>query len=206
MRRPAIGSNQTENHSVLRILGLCAFLTLQLAALPAQQMNRTQDGQPSQPPPSQFVHTCALCHGSDGKGTDRAPTMVNSAHIRGMSDADIATIITKGKNRMPAFPLPQPDVDRLVHYIRELNQTASGAAVAGDAKLGEAIFFAAGECSSCHLARGRGVSRGPDLSNIASRMRLADMQQVLADPNANVTKPRCCAPDAGWQAASAARQ
>jgi PQQ-dependent dehydrogenase (methanol/ethanol family) len=150
-------------------------------------MNGPQQGPVDQAAPPQFIRTCALCHGNDGKGTDRAPTMVGSAHLQSMSDAEIATVIQKGRNRMPAFPLPSADIDRLVRYIRSLNETASGAAVLGDAKAGEAIFFGEGACSGCHVVRGRGISNGPDLSNIANRMRLATMQQVLTNPSASMT-------------------
>jgi PQQ-dependent dehydrogenase (methanol/ethanol family) len=152
-----------------------------------QGMNGPQQGPVGQAAPPQFIRTCALCHGNDGKGTDRAPTMVGSLHLKGMSDAEIATVIQKGRNRMPAFPLPSFDIDRLVLYIRSLNETASGTAVAGDAKAGEAIFFGEGACSTCHIVRGRGVSNGPDLSNVANRMRLGAMQQALANPSANMT-------------------
>jgi PQQ-dependent dehydrogenase (methanol/ethanol family) len=137
--------------------------------------------------PPQFQRTCSLCHGSDAKGTDRAPTMVGSASLIGMPDGDIATVIQKGKGRMPAFPLPPADIELLVRYIRSLNATASAAPAAGDAKAGEAIFFGSGQCSTCHVVRGRGTSNGPDLSSIASRMRLANMQQALANPNASIT-------------------
>jgi cytochrome c553 len=53
-----------------------------------------------------FTRTCALCHGADARGTDRAPSLVNSDQLRGMPDSDIADIIRKGKNKMPAFPFP----------------------------------------------------------------------------------------------------
>jgi PQQ-dependent dehydrogenase (methanol/ethanol family) len=159
----------------------CFVLGFGVSVAWAQGMNS-----PATPPP-QFLSTCALCHGNDGKGTDRAPTMVNSAHLQSMSDAEIAAVIQNGKNKMPPFPLSTADVNRLVRYIRALNTTASSAAVAGDAKAGEAIFFGNGQCSTCHVARGRGVSMGPDLSSAASRMRLASMQQVLTNPSANMT-------------------
>lgn len=169
----------------------CVFLGLLLALFvhPAwtQGMNSLQQGSAGEAAPPQFIRTCALCHGNDGKGTDRAPTMVGSAHLKSMSDADIATVIQKGRNRMPAFPLPAADIDRLVRYIRSLNETASGAAVAGNAKAGEAIFFGTGACSTCHVVRGRGVSIGPDLSNVANRMRLGAMQQALTNPGASIT-------------------
>ena len=140
-------------------------------------------------PPPMFQQICSLCHGSDGRGTDRAPTMVNSPHLQSASDSEIATIITKGRGRMPGFPMPASDVATLIRYIRAINATASTSATpaAGDAKAGERIFFGEGACSVCHVVRGRGVSNGPDLSNIANRMRLADMRQVLTNPGANIT-------------------
>jgi PQQ-dependent dehydrogenase (methanol/ethanol family) len=153
-------------------------------------------GQPTPPPPAAaaeaappvFQSTCSLCHGNDARGTDRGPNMVGSVHLQSISDADIATIITSGRNKMPAFPLPPSQVDALVRYIRSLNATAAstGAQVAGDAKAGEAVFFGAGMCASCHVARGRGISRGPDLSGIALRMRLTQMEQKLTDPASRI--------------------
>jgi PQQ-dependent dehydrogenase (methanol/ethanol family) len=163
--------------SMLLLVGACILQGVPAHSAWAQAMNA----------PPLFQRTCSLCHGSDAKGTDRAPTMVGSASLQSMSDSDIANVIQKGKGRMPAFPLPPADIDQLVRYIRSLNATASAAPVAGDAKAGEAIFFGGGACSTCHVVRGRGNSNGPDLSNVASRMRLANMQQVLANPSANIT-------------------
>jgi PQQ-dependent dehydrogenase (methanol/ethanol family) len=164
--------------ALLWVVGACVLPGLAAGSAWAQAMNA----------PPQFQRTCSLCHGSDAKGTDRAPTMVGSASLIGMPDGDIATVIQKGKGRMPAFPLPPADIELLVRYIRSLNATASAAPpAAGDAKAGEAIFFGSGQCSTCHVVRGRGTSNGPDLSSIASRMRLANMQQALANPNASIT-------------------
>ena len=57
----------------------------------------------------------------------------------------------------------------------------------GDAQAGESIFFGEGQCSSCHTAGGRGSSYGPDLSSIASRLRLANMQQALTNPGSSAS-------------------
>ncbi len=154
---------------------------------PARQAAPAQTSQPDPVAPVQFTRTCSLCHGGDGLGTDRAPTLVDSAVLRGMADSDVATIIQKGKGRMPAFPLPQADIDQIVRYIRSRNLAAAAeTAVPGDAKAGESIFFGEGQCSSCHTAGGRGSSYGPDLSSIASRLRPANMQQALTSPGASV--------------------
>ena len=136
--------------------------------------------------PRQFKQTCSLCHGADGRGTDRAPTMVNSASLRNLSDNDIATIIQKGKAKMPAFPLPASDIETLVRYIRSMNVTASSVSVPGDPKAGELIFFGSGQCSSCHVAAGRGSFNGPDLSNVARRLRLTDMGQSITNPGVRI--------------------
>jgi PQQ-dependent dehydrogenase (methanol/ethanol family) len=128
--------------------------------------------------PRQFAQTCSLCHGNDARGTDR---------FRSMPDSDLLDIIQKGKGKMPAFPLPPDGLQAVIHYLRTLNSTTSSAAVLGEAQAGEKIFFGSGQCSTCHVAQGRGISNGPDLSSIARRLRMGDMQQVLADPGSRVT-------------------
>jgi PQQ-dependent dehydrogenase (methanol/ethanol family) len=149
---------------------------------------QTQQAPPAPAAPPQFVETCTLCHGGDGMGTDRAPTLVNSAHLRGMTDSDVAAIIQKGKGNMPPFPLPQADIDRMVRYIRSRNQTAATETAApGDAKTGERIFFGEGQCASCHMVRGRGSAFGPDLSSVANRLRAENLQQALTTPGASVS-------------------
>ena len=171
----------------LRILVLVGFVFCTAPAWSQGISNPPQtQAQQMLQAPRQFKQTCSLCHGADGRGTDRAPTMVNSASLRNLSDNDIATIIQKGKARMPAFPLPAADIQTLVRYIRSLNITASSAEVAGDPKAGELIFFGSGQCSTCHAAAGRGSFNGPDLSNAAKRLRLADLAQSLTNPGARI--------------------
>ena len=138
------------------------------------------------PVPPLFSQICALCHGGDARGTDRAPSLVNTEHLRGMSDGDIADIIRKGKGKMPALSLPPADVQALTRYVRVLNTTRSEGAVAGDPAAGERIFFGAGQCASCHLARGRGRSQGPDLSGIARKLTTSELQRALVDPGASI--------------------
>src|SRR5258708_11189655 len=76
-----------------RLAGLCMLLGF--CGYQAWSQDKMQEA------PRQFKQTCSLCHGSDGRGTDRAPTMVNSAHIQSLSDSDMATVIRKGKGKMP---------------------------------------------------------------------------------------------------------
>jgi mono/diheme cytochrome c family protein len=72
---------------------------------------------------------CATCHGPDGKGdTAMGKTMkvkdLGSPEVQSQSDADLATIIEKGKKPMPAYEgkLTKEQIDGLVKYIRSLKK------------------------------------------------------------------------------------
>ena len=71
-----------------------------------------------------FKAKCAGCHGADGTGKDAMKTMdMGSADVQKMSDADLSTIITSGKGKMPAYKTLTPDqVKDLVGYIRSLKK------------------------------------------------------------------------------------
>jgi cytochrome c6 len=69
---------------------------------------------------------CALCHGPDGKGSAVGKKLgareLTAADVQKQSDADLTTIVTKGKNKMPAYDgkLTKEQIDSLVKYIRTL--------------------------------------------------------------------------------------
>jgi cytochrome c6 len=74
-----------------------------------------------------FGSKCAVCHGPDGAAkTSIGKTMkirdLHSPEVQKQSDADLKTLITKGKSKMPAFEnkLNAQQIDDLVAYIREL--------------------------------------------------------------------------------------
>jgi PQQ-dependent dehydrogenase (methanol/ethanol family) len=156
-------------------------LSIVLAAVPAAWAQ----GGGLPPTPKMFAQICALCHGNDARGTDRAPSLVNTPHLRGFSEADITDIIRKGKGKMPAFPLAAADVQELAHFVRALNSTDSETVVAGDPQAGERYFFGEGQCATCHIAAGRGSSLGPNLSDVATRVRTADLLLALTQPGAH---------------------
>jgi cytochrome c6 len=64
---------------------------------------------------------CAGCHGADGKGKEALKTRdLSSADVQKQSDADLTTIITAGKGKMPPYgkTLKPEQVADLVTYIR----------------------------------------------------------------------------------------
>jgi mono/diheme cytochrome c family protein len=54
-----------------------------------------------------YKSKCAACHGANGTGSATGKKMgahdFTTTDVQGMSDADLATIITNGKNKMPKY-------------------------------------------------------------------------------------------------------
>jgi mono/diheme cytochrome c family protein len=76
-----------------------------------------------------FKAKCASCHGLDGAGKTTMGTMLKIRDLRSddvqkQTDADLNRIITKGKNKMPAFDgkLKKEQITELVAYIRGLGK------------------------------------------------------------------------------------
>jgi mono/diheme cytochrome c family protein len=75
-----------------------------------------------------FQSNCLMCHGADGKGTPTGKAFdvvdLHDPAVMKMSDADLAMVISKGKNKMPAFGerLSSPEIESLVSYIRTLQK------------------------------------------------------------------------------------
>jgi mono/diheme cytochrome c family protein len=70
---------------------------------------------------------CAACHAADGSGNTPVGKALKLKDIRDpevqkMSDADLTTLIAKGKDKMPANEksLKPDQVQALVAYVREL--------------------------------------------------------------------------------------
>jgi cytochrome c oxidase cbb3-type subunit 3 len=71
-----------------------------------------------------WTRTCAACHGRGGKGDGPQGSMVNAPDLTAskLSDAEMASIIKNGKNRMAPNPdLPDAVITGLVAKIRALS-------------------------------------------------------------------------------------
>jgi cytochrome c551 len=76
-----------------------------------------------------FKAKCASCHGAAGAGdTAMGKNLklrdLSSAEVQAQSDDELATIITKGKGKMPAYDgkLTKDQVTEVVKYIRTLKK------------------------------------------------------------------------------------
>lgn len=139
---------------------------------------------------AEFLKLCAACHGAEATGGDGGPSLVTNGRRRGArSAAEIHDVIRNGtQGGMPAFKLPDDQLDALTAFVRSLNATAFEMKPEGDAAAGEQFFFATGHCAGCHMVKGRGASKGPDLSNVAVRMPLGELQRSLTDPGQRIAE------------------
>jgi PQQ-dependent dehydrogenase (methanol/ethanol family) len=136
-----------------------------------------------------FATQCAGCHGLDAHGTDQGPALAGDVALRGRSVASLRNLIRNGipTSGMPAFNLPDDNLDALAALVRSLNSPAAEHTVPGDREAGEQFFFGKGKCSSCHMVSGSGKPVGPDLSNVAHELTVDELREALLDPAAHIT-------------------
>ena len=158
---------------------LCCLLVVSAAALAENDAG---------PGAGVFRDRCSVCHGADAGGTERGPGLAGNRRVRGLKLVDLRRTIHDGipGRGMPAFNLPATELDAVTAYVRSMNATAAEAHVGGDRAAGERFFFGTGGCGNCHMALGRGKAVGPDLSNIAREMSLAEIEEAVRRPSARI--------------------
>jgi ubiquinol-cytochrome c reductase cytochrome c subunit len=143
----------------------------------------------SQPPPDAeavgagrelYLTACSSCHGPEGRGTDRAPSLVGvgaaSADFQlstGRMPADVAEGQTSRKP--PAYD--REEIDRLVAYVASLGPGPEIPRVdlaKADLALGGVLY--ANNCASCHSSAGAGGALGHAV--VAPSLRKATSTQV----------------------------
>jgi cytochrome c6 len=102
-----------------RITAVCFVLLL--ATVP--QMRAQGDAE------TNYKAKCAGCHGPDGTGATPAGKAVaardfHSADVQKETDAEMADVIAKGKNKMPKYAdkLKDKEIKDLVTYVRALSK------------------------------------------------------------------------------------
>jgi mono/diheme cytochrome c family protein len=80
-------------------------------------------------PEALFKGKCAMCHGADAAGKTSMGEKLKIPDLRApdtqkKSDADLKVIMTKGKDKMPAYEtkLSSAQIDSLTAYIRGLGK------------------------------------------------------------------------------------
>jgi putative heme-binding domain-containing protein len=130
-----------------------------------------------------YLANCSNCHGPSGNlivGVD----LGHNKFRRASTDEELVGIITKGipGTGMPPASIPPQQALNIVAYLRSL---APSAAVPGDPAKGQALFASKG-CVGCHRVLGTGSRVGPDLSEIGSFRKPAELEQSILDPDAAI--------------------
>jgi PQQ-dependent dehydrogenase (methanol/ethanol family) len=143
-----------------------------------------------------FLAHCSGCHGDDGTGGGRGPKIVEIPMPRGVSKEAVRELILNGiaEEGMPAFKISTEEAERIAAYVMILKASPSDGSAStepapGDPIAGESFFTGKGNCLSCHMVQGRGNILGPDLSNLARRRRLEQIEQELTDPGSQSLRP-----------------
>jgi mono/diheme cytochrome c family protein len=96
--------------------GVLVFAAMLFSSVQAQDKSATT-----------FKQKCATCHGPDGKadtpaGKSMKVRSFSDPETKKMSDDELAAVIEKGKNKMPAYgkSMNADDIKALVAYIRSL--------------------------------------------------------------------------------------
>ena len=92
-----------------------------------------------------FATNCSGCHGSDGRGGERAPNIATLRNIIAMSDGDLQRVVDHGVPGagMPSFHhLGEQGIGDVVAYLRLLQGVGEVMEkVAGDSRAGRTVFF-----------------------------------------------------------------
>jgi putative heme-binding domain-containing protein len=131
-----------------------------------------------------FRASCVNCHGERGDmivGVD----LGHGKFRRASTDNDLVGIIINGipGTGMPPNTLTPPQALGVVAYLRSLSP--STAVVTDDVVNGKALFRDKG-CAECHRILGEGSRVGPDLSEIGSLRKPAELEQSILEPDAEI--------------------
>jgi putative heme-binding domain-containing protein len=134
-----------------------------------------------------FRSHCGSCHGVRGTG-GLGPDLTSGSFFHGSSDADLFRNISDGipGTAMAGVFFEGTQVWQIVAFVRSLSGSGAVSSVTGDAARGQRQFRQQG-CIGCHLVRGEGGVKGPDLSVIGSQRSAEHFRESILDPNAKVS-------------------
>jgi putative heme-binding domain-containing protein len=134
-----------------------------------------------------YIASCAVCHGPEGESVPGVE-LDHGKFRHGTSDDELIDIIRKGipGTAMPPHTFTMFQARSVVAYLRFMAASPSrGPASTGDAVHGKAIFESKG-CLNCHRVNGNGARLGPELTDIGSLRRAAELERSILEPDAEV--------------------
>jgi cytochrome c oxidase cbb3-type subunit III len=154
---------------------------------------QTSQGQRSnaRPGAQQFMEYCAGCHGADGKGGDKAPSLVDPSNTANRSDSELFRIVHDGtKSGMPPFAqIGDANIGAVVQYVRRLagdvssTGTSAEAVVTGNVNAGRTLYFGKALCSQCHLMGGKGGFIARNLTSYGRTRAASVILDAITNPD-----------------------
>src|ERR1700760_1501207 len=138
-----------------------------------------------------FATNCSACHGSDGRGGERAPSITTRREVVSRADADLFRAVQNGVpgTAMPGFGyMGAEKINAVVHYLRALQGIGVAVKAPGNPRLGEQLFYGKAECSKCHMMNGRGGFLNSDLSAYGFGRSVEDIRAAIVDPDRNLDR------------------
>jgi cytochrome c oxidase cbb3-type subunit 3 len=138
-----------------------------------------------------FMEYCAGCHGADGRGGDKAPSLVAPSNTANRTDSELFRIVHDGTHSgMPPFAqIGDANIGAVVQYVRQLagNVATTGApaepAVTGDVDAGRALYFGKAGCSNCHLMQGKGGFIARNLTSYGRNRAASVILEAITNPD-----------------------
>jgi len=141
---------------------------------------------------SQFLKSCAFCHGPEGNGGAAGPNLLRSSVVRHDESGNlIGKVVLEGRPEkgMPPIQLTAnqiSDVAAFLHYRVSVSDGRSAPRpgadysieklLVGNAAAGKKFFNGAGGCAGCHSVTG-------DLAGIAHKYAAVDLQSRFLYPS-----------------------
>jgi cytochrome c oxidase cbb3-type subunit 3 len=164
------------------IVGMATLLASQ--GLPSRNASRRDPGSAEQGKQA-FAANCSVCHGLDGSGGERAPSIASGSDAAKLSPADLKRIVTNGiaGAGMPPFAsLGQPEIQSVVSYLRTLQGKGNTIQLPGNSERGSTLFFGKAGCSSCHMAAGKGGFLAADLTAYGQGRSPDEIRDAITTP------------------------
>jgi putative heme-binding domain-containing protein len=133
-----------------------------------------------------YTGYCGHCHGLGGEGG--RGSVLNTGQLRhGGSDRELFAVIRNGiaGTEMRGSFLPEPEIWRMVTYVKQLGRRGTSDAATGDPAAGASIYKDKG-CAGCHTVNGHGGFLGPDLTTIGAKRSVRHLRESIVNPDADV--------------------
>jgi cytochrome c oxidase cbb3-type subunit 3 len=174
-------------------LGILALMGLLTSSALADEIRNPFSGDPKAAKAGEFEFriNCAFCHGLGAHGGGRGPDLTRAHKRHGDSDGDLFQNISQGipGTVMPAngtngqgVGMTDQEIWQIIAYLRSI-QVQAPATPFGNADRGKELFYGDANCSSCHMAEGKGGRLGPDLTAVGTARTVESLVESVRSPS-----------------------